>query len=259
MLPRSRRSSRPSQPPPCLPVEPSPTRPRARPSSPAKSDAAPAAADGLDTRPTSRRATARTWAARSTPSTTPSTTPSVDRLRHVVHVHDERLARPVSALSSRRHSTTARRGSLAPPLAASRAAPVVVLLAALALAGRRLWRRQCEAAGDDAPGRVVHRPGVARPGRPEGDGLRDRPAQRLGVRVRRARAALGDDLGGHEPRQRRRVSDPARRRRAGQGDQRRQGPARAALARRPAVRHVARPGGRLQRPARHALRDAQGR
>jgi glucose/arabinose dehydrogenase len=59
--------------------------------------------------------------------------PVVVELRHVVDVRDGRLAPTVSALSSRWHSSTARRGSPSPPPDPSHAALVIALLVAVAL------------------------------------------------------------------------------------------------------------------------------
>ena len=124
------------------------------------------------------------------------------RLEHVVHVHDERVARPVPAPSPCRHVPTARRGSSSPP-PASRAVRVVVLLAALALLAAG-----CGGAGGGATttsGRVEIGQGLTGPAGLEATLYADRPAARLGVRARCARTAVGDDVGRVGSRKRRRL------------------------------------------------------
>ena len=94
----------------------------------------------------------------------------------------------------------------------------------LALAGGRV--RWCERSSDDRDRRPPRPPRRASaracraPPACEATVYATRAAQRLGVRVRRARAALGDDLGGRPTSARRRLRDSARGRHSDQGDQR---------------------------------------
>ena len=93
--------------------------------------------------------------------------------------------------------------------------------------------------------------------RPPGDGLRDRPRERVGVRTRREGKAVGHDLGGLRSHGRRRLPRTSRRCTSGQGHLGSAGTARPRLARQEAVRGLDRPRPGVRRPARHPLRLPQ--
>ena len=120
----------------------------------------------------------------------------VVELRHVVHVHDGGLEPPVSALSSRWHIPTPRRGSLPPPPGASRAALLLAVLGALGLLAAG-----CGGGGAAKPattsvsGRVAI--GAGHPGTGRASGPRStRPAS---FTCRRSRSTREDGSGPRRP------------------------------------------------------------